>query len=84
MTLLIGALDWRRVRVSLLWKALTFANEDAARVYDEHEDDLDVDTIVSVFADDLAKRGLRVDAPEDPLADPTWSKVLTATYMRRR
>jgi hypothetical protein len=68
-------------RVSILWKALTFANAAAARVHDEHEDDLDLATVVARFGDDLAARGIAVPPPSDPFTDPEWSGLLARTYI---
>ncbi len=69
------------VRVSLLWKAVTFADERAADVYDNHEDDLTLREIVSTFSADLAGRGLPSQEPTDPFRDPEWAKVLAGVYM---
>ena len=72
------------VRVSILWKALTFGDEREARVYDEHEDDLDLETIVEIFRTDLGERGYVVDEPSDPYRDPEWSRILAAVYFPGR
>jgi hypothetical protein len=77
----IGTLQRHQVRVSLLWKAVTFADERAARQHDEHDDDLDLDTIVAIFAADLDQRGLVTAEPSDPRSDVEWAKALTSTYM---
>lgn len=69
------------VRISILWKALTFVDRADARRFDDHEDDLDVATIVRVLRDDLAARGMAVDEPVDPYTDPEWSRALTRTYI---
>ena len=69
------------VRVSLLWKAMTFADERAARVYDNHDDDLTLTGIVSMFCADLVRRGLCSPEPTDPLRDPEWAKALAGAYM---
>jgi hypothetical protein len=37
---------------------VTFRDERETRAYDEREDDLDLDTVVSIFCDDLADRGI--------------------------
>ena len=58
------------VRVSILWKALTFVDAADARRFDEHEDDLDVGTIVRILRDGLAARGVAVDEPGDAFTDP--------------
>jgi hypothetical protein len=68
------------VRISLLWRGMAFADADAARIYDEHLDDLDVDTLVDVFIGDLADRGFRCQRPTDTLGDPSWVEALNATY----
>ena len=73
--------DDRDVRVSILWKALTFVDDVDARRFDDHEDDLDVDTIVRILRDDLATRGTVVDEPADPFTDPDWARALTSTYI---
>jgi hypothetical protein len=71
----------RDVRISILWKALTFVDDADARRFDDHEDDLDVPTIVRRLRDDLAARGIVVDEPADPFTDPDWSRALTRTYI---
>ena len=72
------------VRVSILWKALTFRDEREARVYDDHEDDLSLATIVDLLRADLAQRGHQVGEPSDPYGDSEWSQVLTNVYMLGR
>jgi len=69
------------VRVSILWKALTFVDAAGARRFDDHEDDLDVETIVRTLRDDLHARGIAVDEPADPFTDPDWSRALAGTYI---
>jgi hypothetical protein len=71
----------RDVRVSILWKALAFVDDADARRFDDHEDDLDVKTIVRILSDDLTERGIAVDEPGDPFTDPEWSRALTRTYI---
>jgi hypothetical protein len=70
-----------KVRVSLLWKARTFRDDDEALVFDEHQDDLDIDTVVSIFCKDLAERGIPFAVPDDPLHDDAWSTALGQTYL---
>jgi hypothetical protein len=69
------------VRVSILWKALTFVDAADARRFDDHEGDLDAAAIVRILRDDLTARGIDVDEPSDPFTDPGWSQVLTRTYI---
>lgn len=75
-----ATLDRDEVRVSLLWKAITFADERAAIIHDDHEDDLDLDTVVSIFAADLARREVAFVEPQDACADARWAKLLTSVY----
>jgi hypothetical protein len=77
----IGALPNDQVRISLLWRAITFRDEREARAYDEHEDDLEVETAISRFCDDLTERGIDFTPPQDPFNDQKWSTLLTQTYL---
>lgn len=77
----IGTLPNEQVRISLLWRAITFRDEGEAQAYDEHEDDLDVETAVSRFCDDLTERGIDFVPPQDPFNDNSWSSLLTQTYL---
>ncbi|MGO9694624.1 MAG: hypothetical protein ACLPYO_12755 [Mycobacterium sp.] len=76
-----GTLPDDQVRISLLWRAITFRDEREARAYDEHEDDLDVQTATSRFYDDLTERGIDFTPPHDPFNDQAWSTLLTQTYL---
>jgi hypothetical protein len=69
------------IRVSILWKALTFAHRADARRFDDHVDDLDLGTVVRTIHADLARRGPALDEPADPLADPEWSRLVATTYI---
>jgi hypothetical protein len=80
-TSVIGALPNDQVRISLLWRAVTFRDEREARAYDEHEDDLNVETAVSTFCADLTERGIDFTPPQDPFDDQAWSALLTQTYL---
>jgi hypothetical protein len=80
-TSVIGTLPNDQVRISLLWRAITFRDEREALVYDEHEDDLDVDTAISRFCDDLTERGIDFTPPQDPFNEQAWSTLLTQTYL---
>jgi hypothetical protein len=80
-TSVIGTLPNDQVRISLLWRAVTFPDEREAQAYDEHEDDLDVETAVSRFCADLTERGINFSPPRDPFDDQAWSALLTQTYL---
>ena len=80
-TSVIGTLPNDQVRISLLWRAVTFRDEREASAYDEHKDDLDVETTVSIFCTDLTERGIDFTPPQDPFDDQAWSTLLTQTYL---
>ncbi|MEU9509349.1 hypothetical protein AB0D32_24075 [Micromonospora sp. NPDC048170] len=75
-------LDWSvdEVRISVVWKATCFVDEADAARYDEHTDDLTVDQVTDIFRADLARRGIDVAAPADPLTDNAWFRALISTY----
>lgn len=70
----------REVRISISWKAEVFADAEAARVREEHLDDLPLDAVVDGFLADLAARGVEVERPQDPARDDAFIRVLNETY----
>lgn len=68
------------VRITVSWKADVFANPAEAEAHDGGEDALSLERVVAMFQDDLATRGIRTDAPTEPLADQGWIATLAATY----
>lgn len=73
---------FERIRISVSWKAQVFRDTEAARVVDEHADDLDLTRVLATFAEDLAARDVRLDLPADPLHDPTVVATLSRAYHR--
>lgn len=78
----LGRFGWDALRVSLSWKALTFASDAERRRYDEHEGDVDLAEVVRRFRADLGARGVELDWPADPLRDPAVIRRLTDVYVR--
>jgi hypothetical protein len=68
------------VRYSLVWKALAFKDEAAAAVYDNHSDDLTLDLVWQVFADDLREQGSKLKVPKDPMGDRAFRAELMTAY----
>ena len=68
------------LRVSVSWKAEVFRDEASAQVRTERRDDLDLDSVVSRFIEDLSDRGTPIARPKDPLHDPDFIAALTETY----
>jgi hypothetical protein len=72
--------DRSDVRVSMLWRALMFADAEDARRHDEHLDDLEPAIIEQVFRDDLVARGEPVPDSHAILDDPAWLRALNDVY----
>jgi hypothetical protein len=69
-----------QVRVSVSWKAQVFEDRAARRIYEDHLDDLTLDEVERIFLEDLRRRGVRADPPEDLLTDTRFMNVLNAAY----
>ena len=76
----LGQWPASRVRVSLSWKALVFRDEDEARAFDEHTDDLTVATVLEMLTADLTARGVGVPASAEPLRDPAFVAAASRAY----
>ncbi|MEZ5765717.1 MAG: hypothetical protein R3D69_16730 [Xanthobacteraceae bacterium] len=70
----------KQVRLSLLWKAYAFADENAAEEYRSRRNDLTPALAAEVFDADLRKNGKAVRMPADPLNDPDWKRLIQSTY----
>jgi len=69
------------IRISLLWKALVFADEAERRRYDEHEDDLTTEMAVDRLMADLSRRGIALPEPgPDPLQNEALIEILAEAY----
>jgi hypothetical protein len=58
-----GSWPFGAVRRSVSWKAYVFVDAHAARVHDEHLDDLDEARVLRIFAAELDRRGVARPAP---------------------
>lgn len=77
---LVARLDPDEVRISILWKANVFRDEEHLASFDDPALDLDMDRVVEIYLEDLDAKGLRPERPADPLADPAWRQLLEETY----
>lgn len=68
------------VRISFVWKAYVFRDEEHVRSFEDRAYDLDLETVVDMFCADLAGRGLSSRRPADPLGDAGWRRLLQGTY----
>jgi hypothetical protein len=60
----LGRYPRRDVRVVLSWSAEVCVDEAARRAVDEHLDDLGIDTVLTILAEDLGARGVAVGRPD--------------------
>ena len=69
-----------QIRVSILWKAFCFRDQYEADRFDDPANNLTPDQVVRTFCEDLHRRGLSSDAPEDPFHDASWRDLILSTY----
>ena len=78
----LGRFGWDALRVSVSWKALTFASEAERHRYEDHADDIDLAEVVRRFRADLDLRGVALEWPAEPLRDPAVVNRLSEVYVR--
>jgi len=76
----LGSYTDRQLRISVSWKAQVFADDAAARAYDEHADDLDLAQVMDAFRRDFVARGAPLTIPDEPLNDADFVRTLTRAY----
>ena len=77
----LGEPSFDELRISISWKANVFRDAEAARVYDEHDDDLTIERAFELFYADLEARGVAHQRPSDPVADAKLFAILSDTYI---
>lgn len=68
------------LRFFVIWKALVFRDAAEAAAYDDHTDDLAIDQVWQMFADDFKKRGETLTVPSDPLTNREFRERLLTAY----
>lgn len=71
------------IRISLLWKAVMFRDEEDARIHDEHLDDISLDEAIEILREDAARRGIAIARPGDPLHDVAFTHDLERAFPTR-
>ena len=79
-TRVLASLASTQLRISLLWKAYVFLNEEHLASFENPAMDLTPGTVVDIYEQDLASRGVAVRRPADPLHDAAWRRVLEDNY----
>jgi len=68
------------MRLSVLWKAYCFATEVEEQAHINGTDNLTPALVVSIFSDDMARRGIKVDLPDDLDGHSGWARKVVETY----
>ena len=68
------------IRASVLWKAYCFRDQAEVDAFTSGSDNLTPAQVVDLFQQDLKKRGIRIDAPENLDGKDRWSDVIRETY----
>ena len=76
----LASFPYEAVRISVSWKALVFESERARQLYEDHTDDLTAHEVRRIFMEDLARRGVAAEPPEDLLTDTRFMNVLNGAY----
>jgi hypothetical protein len=77
---LVTRLSPSQVRISLLWKAYVFLNEEHLASFENREMNLTLDQVVDIYLQDLANKGVSVQRPADAFQDADWRKILERNY----
>lgn len=67
-------------RFLLHWSGDVFMDRDDMKMVLDHTDDLTHDRVFDMFIADLRRQGLSFEVPTDPLRDPCFIRLLSATY----
>lgn len=69
------------MRIALLWKAYVFRDEAHLASFEDSRLNLDMEQVIDIFCEDLARRGLPSGRPADPAADAEWRELLESAYV---
>ena len=76
----IGEPSWDELRISVSWKANVFASAEAARIHDEHLDDLSLERVFERFYAELDRRGVAHPKPAAPADDAELFGILAGVW----
>jgi hypothetical protein len=68
------------LRFLVHWSAEVFSDLDELKKNMDGTDDLTVDKAIDMLVDNLAKQGVKLDVPSQPLHDPQFIGALNAAY----
>lgn len=70
------------IRFLVHWNAEVYMDRDEAKKVMDHSDDITRDRIIETFLEDLARRGVACETPDenDPFHDQSFIRTLLSTY----
>jgi hypothetical protein len=69
-----------QLRFLVHWSAEVFSDLDELKKNMEGSDDLTIERAIDIMVDDLKARGIKLEAPSEPLHDPAFIGALNAAY----
>jgi len=68
------------LRFLVHWSAEVFADYDELKKNMDGSDDLTIERAIGMLVDDVNKKGIKLDAPSEPLHDPQFIRTLNTAY----
>lgn len=68
------------LRFLVHWSAEVFSDYDELKKNMDGSDDLTIERAIDMLADDVNKKGIKLDVPSEPLHDPQFIQTLNAAY----
>jgi hypothetical protein len=68
------------LRFLVHWSAEVFSDYDELKKNMDGSDDLTIDRAIDMLVDDVHKKGIKLDVPDEPLHDPAFIGALNAAY----
>ena len=69
-----------QMRISILWKAFCFADEQQAKAYRDNADNLTPGQIVDIFQTELKRRGIALEAPLNLDGKDHWADKIRDVF----
>jgi hypothetical protein len=70
------------IRISILWRGVMHKDAEAARIYDEHLDDITAERAAAILVDGARRKGCDIPLPADPLNDTNFMLALDKAFPR--
>src|SRR5699024_6837493 len=78
----LASFPYDDVRISVSWKALVFESAREMELYDAGQDKLSLEEVERLFLEDLARKGVPAEPPEDIRTDRRFMNALLKAYRK--